>query len=119
MIRVWSLRRLPGIELREGDPRHEIGAEHGLGIEARDGSELLARFQLHEGGHDAGGADVHGDPEPEGCRIAGLHGKNAPAPRGDGDLAAVLAKRLGQPADDLGGHVLDAAPGRPQQLLQV
>ena len=60
-----ELAQVPGIELREGDARHEVGAEHGLRVQARDGGELLARLELHEGGHHARGADVHRDPEPE------------------------------------------------------
>ena len=114
-----ELAEIAGIELGEGDARHEVGAEHRLGIEARHRGQLLAGLELHQRRHDAGGADVHREPELHERGVARVHGEDAASPGGDGDLARVLAQRLGQGADDFGGDVLLAPPDGAEQLLEV
>src|SRR5204863_7964630 len=58
-----ELPEVARVELREGDPRHEVAAEDGLGVQARDRRELLARVELDQRADDAGRADVHGEAE--------------------------------------------------------
>src|SRR5207244_3702806 len=70
-----ELAEVARVELGESDPRHEIAAEHRLWIEARDRPELLARLERDERADDAGGEDVHGEPE--------LHPRDADAPYAD------------------------------------
>src|SRR2546427_8065862 len=43
-----ELSQIAGIELREGDARHEVAAEDRLGIQTRDRRELLARVRSEE-----------------------------------------------------------------------
>src|SRR5437667_99778 len=98
-----ELAEVARVELGEGDPRHEIAAEHRLWIEARDRPELLARLELDERADDAGGADVYGEPE--------LHPRGVAAPDGEPPLAA----RRGERRD---GDARGVVAQRPRQPLQ-
>ena len=68
-----ELAEIGWIVLSEGNPRHEVTAEGGLRIQARDRGELLAGFQVDERGDDACRPDVGGQTEFHGRRVARLH----------------------------------------------
>ena len=105
-----QLAQIAGIELRERDPRHEVPAEHRLGIQARDRRELLARLELHQGGHDARGADVDRQAELHDGGIAALHRKD-PRP------AARRARRVGSRHERGHGHARRIVAKRRRQSL--
>ena len=114
-----ELAEIAGVELGEGDARHQIAAEDGLGIEARHRRQLLAGGQLHEGGHHAGGAHVHGEAEGEEMGVARLHGENAPAERRHRGLALVAAQGLGQRLQHLVRAVLGAPSDGGEERFEI
>src|SRR3989449_9414951 len=79
-----ELSQIAGVELREGDARHEVAAEDRLGIEARDRRELLARLELDQRRHHAGRADVDREAELHPGGVSALDRKDplpaTPAP---------------------------------------
>ena len=77
-----ELPQIAGIELREGDARHEVAAEDRLRIQAGDRPELLAGLELDQGGHDARRADVDREAELHRRGVAALDRKD-PLPSAD------------------------------------
>src|SRR3989449_7976496 len=67
-----ELSQIAGVELREGDARHEVAAEDRLGVEARDRRELRARLELDDSGNHAGRADVDREAKLHPGGVAGL-----------------------------------------------
>ena len=118
-----ELAEVARVELGEGDPRHEIAAEHRLWIEARDRPELLARLELDERADDAGGADVHGEPELHPRGVAALDGEHPLAARRgerrDGDARGVVAQRPRQPLQHREADVRRRHAEGGRELLEV
>ncbi len=114
-----QLAEVARVELGEGDARHQVAAEHCLGVEARDRRELLARLELHQGGDHAGGADVDGEAELVERGVVGLDREDVPAEGGHGDEAVAIAERRGQALEQRGGDVLHRAARGGHQGLDV
>ena len=114
-----ELAQVHGIELGKGDPRHQVAAEHRLGIETRHRGELLSRLELEERGDDAGGPDVDGEAEFHQRGVAALDGENAPAEGRDRDQATVVAEGGGQPEQDARPDVGGLAADGGEELLEV
>src|SRR5437867_2831982 len=127
-----ELAEVDRVELSERDARHEIAAEDRLGIQARHRRELLARLQLDQGGDHAGGADVDGEAEFHGRRVAALDRDDRPpgaggrAARGaarsegrDGDAGRIVAQRLRQPHQHARPNALGRHTDRRRELLEV
>src|SRR5205814_761539 len=123
-----ELAEVGRIELRERDARHEIATEDRLRIQARHRRQLLAGLELDQRSDHARGADVDGEAELHGRRVAALDGDDrsdgagGPAAGdkgGDGDAGRIVAQRLRQPRQHARPHALgrDADGGR--ELLEV
>ncbi len=118
-MRVCSLRRLPGSNWAKAMRDIRSPPKTACGIQARRGRELLARLELHEGGHHARGPDVDGEAVLVERGVARLHREHLAPERGHRHLAVALAQRRGQGLEHRGRDVLDRAPGRGEQGLQV
>ena len=113
------LERL-GIELGEGDTRHQIAAVHRLWIDAADGGELLAGGEVEQEPHDACRADVERHAVPVHGRVAGLDIEDALVEDGDGQDPVGIAQQGRNFAEkverNLGAH---PPSQRGQDLLDI
>ena len=107
------------IELRERDAGHQVSAEHGLGIQARDRGEPLARLELEQRADDAGGSDVDGETEFHRRGVAALDRQDATAERRDGHAGRIIAQRRRQRCEHRRGDRVRRQSELGQQLLQI
>ena len=114
------------VELREGDPRHEVAAEDRLGVQARHRPEMLVRVERQQRGDDARRADVHREPELHARGVAPLDGEHAMAARGAArrerrhrDAVGVVAERRGQALEHARPDVGRRQPHGGAELLEV
>jgi hypothetical protein len=114
-----ELAEVAGIELGEGDARHEVTAEDRLGVEAGDRGQLLTRFQLEQRGDHRGGADVDGQAELHAGGVAALDGQDVPRAGGHGDGAVLFAQGRGQAGQHAGADVPGGEPHGRHQLLDI
>ncbi len=114
-----ELAQVAGVELGEGDARHEIAAEHRLRVEARHRGQLLARGELHQRRHHARGPDVDGEAEGHEVGVTRLDGQDAAAEAGHRHVASVLPESVRQGLEDLGRAVVGCPVDGCQDGLEV
>jgi hypothetical protein len=114
-----QLAEIAGVELGEGDARHQVAAEDRLGVEARHRPELLARLQLDQRGDHGRGADVDGEAEAHGGGVAALDGQHVAPERRHRDRALLLAQRLRQGGEHGQGHGARVEAGRGGERFEV
>ena len=101
-----ELAQVAGVELRERDARHQVAAEHRLGIQARHRRELLAGLQLDQRADHAWSCRCRSRARTS-SRVVSPRStaRMRPGERGDGDAARVVAERLRQRLQHRRGHV--------------